>query len=337
MSKQEPDVSQVHPTTIMRHAFAVYPAFAMLAGMQLDVFSPLAERPMNEETLSQSLNVMAEKLSPLLYALVSAGLLKVEDGTFANTEEADKYLVRGRPQYMGGVAGFFSQLWHAALLTGGSIRTGKPQANHDWGSLSQDEMAELLKMLPSSLPAGKQLAKRIDFSGFKHLLDAGGGTGELSIAICKANPTLRATVADLPTAVPVTEQVISRAGMSQRISAIATDLTAYPPEGDYDVAVTRTFLQVLSPDNARKALLNISRAMEPGSPLYITDMFLEDSKLAPLQAVNFNLAFISIYEGGQVHTEKQHREWLLEAGFSDVRIEHSAFSDGTGLISARKA
>ena len=49
MAKPESDVSEVRPTTIMHHAFAVYPAFAMLAGMQLDVFSPLADRPMNEE------------------------------------------------------------------------------------------------------------------------------------------------------------------------------------------------------------------------------------------------------------------------------------------------
>jgi hypothetical protein len=34
---------EIKPTTISRHAFGVYPSIAMLAGMQLDVFTPLKD------------------------------------------------------------------------------------------------------------------------------------------------------------------------------------------------------------------------------------------------------------------------------------------------------
>ncbi len=50
----------------------------MLAGMQLDVFTPLKDGPLTAEQLAAALNVKAEKLSPLLYALVAAELLTVE-------------------------------------------------------------------------------------------------------------------------------------------------------------------------------------------------------------------------------------------------------------------
>ena len=35
------DTTPLQPTTIQHLATAVYPSFAMLAGMQLDVFTPL--------------------------------------------------------------------------------------------------------------------------------------------------------------------------------------------------------------------------------------------------------------------------------------------------------
>jgi hypothetical protein len=38
----------------------------------------------------------------LLYALVTANLLTVEGNRFANTPEAQQFLVKGQPTYLGG-------------------------------------------------------------------------------------------------------------------------------------------------------------------------------------------------------------------------------------------
>ena len=90
------------PETIDRLASAVYPSFAMLAGMQLDLFTPLKDGPMTAAQLAQALAVRADKLQPLLYALIAAGLLAVEGEQFANTPEAGHFLVRGKATYQGG-------------------------------------------------------------------------------------------------------------------------------------------------------------------------------------------------------------------------------------------
>ena len=47
-----------------------YPAFAFVAGVKLDVFTPLGDGPKTAEELAAVLNVDPRKLSPLLYALV---------------------------------------------------------------------------------------------------------------------------------------------------------------------------------------------------------------------------------------------------------------------------
>jgi hypothetical protein len=96
---------------------------AMLAGMQLDVFTPLKDGPMTAKALANALDVRPEKLRPLLYALVRAELLlKFEGDRFANTPEADAYLVRGRATYMGGTHEFYSDLWGTALKAAGEFR-----------------------------------------------------------------------------------------------------------------------------------------------------------------------------------------------------------------------
>ena len=42
----------VKPSTIMHNVYAVYQSFAMLARMQLDVFTPLKDGPMEAKTLA---------------------------------------------------------------------------------------------------------------------------------------------------------------------------------------------------------------------------------------------------------------------------------------------
>ena len=329
--------SKIGPTTIMRNAYAVYPSFAMLAGMQLDVFTPLKDQPMNAESLANLLKVKETKLSPLLYALVTAGLLTVEDGFFSNTQEADTFLVRGRPEYMGGLNGFYSNLWHAALKTAESIRTNKPQAKHDWSNLPEDALIKYFRgQYPGSLRAGRQLARRIDFARFKRLLDAGGGTGGLSIGICEACPNIEATVVDLPAVAAISDQFITEAGLSDRITTMGIDLIDTTPEGSYNVAVLRALIQIMTPEHAKKVLKNISHVVEPGGYIYIIGCILDNTRLSPTASIAFSLVFLNVYDDGGVYTEKQHHDWLLEAGFTDVSIEHNVMSDGLGIVSARK-
>ena len=63
------------PHTIERLSEAGFFSLAMLAGMQLDVFTLLKDGPITAEEIAAALNVSDEKLKPLLFALVAAGLI----------------------------------------------------------------------------------------------------------------------------------------------------------------------------------------------------------------------------------------------------------------------
>jgi len=329
---------RISPATIGRHFNAVTPALVMLAGMQLDVFTPLNGSPMNAETLAKILGVKADKLSPLLYALVMAELLSVDDGVFSNTDESNRYLVRGSANYMGEwVSDYYSRRWSADLQSAKSISTGTPQAQLDWLTIEEGQLFEILNMLhPGAIDTGKQLSTKFDFTKFNHLLDAGGGSGGLAIGLCESCLNLKGTVVDLPKVVSISKRFISQARMTDRIRGIAADLIDNPPEGTYDVAVLRALIQTLSPMQVKAVLKNIGKVMEPGGFICILGYVTDDTRLWPDASVAYNLHFLNIYDDGQAFTESEHRNWLIDAGFTDVSVEYEVMPHRITIVTARK-
>ena len=75
---------------------------ALLAGLQLDLFSALKGKDLSAEDLADSCELDVRGVGILLHALVAADLLELaEDGRLRNTEEASWRLVRSSAEFMG--------------------------------------------------------------------------------------------------------------------------------------------------------------------------------------------------------------------------------------------
>lgn len=331
-----PTSSSAEENPILRIAQTVYTPFAMLAGMQLDLFTPLKDGPMGAEQIADAIGVGPAKLKPLLYALVIAGFLTMEGELFANTDAANRFLVRGTPSCMVDQHELYSDLWSAVLKTAESIRTGAPQAKHDYSAMSKDKLEQFLRgEHPETIEAGRDLVARFDFSSYRTLIDVGGGSGGLAIAVTEACPHIQATVVDLPTVIPFTQRFIEEAGAWDKVQVVAADVIREPLPGSYDVAVLRSLLQILSPDDACCVLKNISKVLNPGGTIYIGGSgIIDDSRISPPEKVGVNLIFVNLYDEGQAYTEQEHRDWLAEAGFES--FERIRLQDGGSFISARK-
>jgi cyclopropane fatty-acyl-phospholipid synthase-like methyltransferase len=168
----------------------------------------------------------------------------------------------------------------------------------------------------------------------RSFLDVGGGSGGASIGACQACPGLRATVAELPSIVSITEACVAEAGLGARIGVQAVDVTEARPEGIYDAALLRNLIQVLSADDARRVLRNTAAALRPEGEIYLIGHVLDDDRVAPPEVAAFNLVFINIYDDGQAYTESEYRGWLEDAGF--VGFERQPLPRGRSLIAARK-
>lgn len=325
----------IQPVTIRRLAEGVYAPMAMKAAMQLDLFTPLKDNPMSGADLASLLGLKADRFTLLLYALVSAGLLTVDDGRFANTPEADRFLVRGVPGYLGNQHHLYDDLWGGMLHTGNSLQSGVPGAKHDFSAMSEAALGDFYRGThPGALSAGRTLAALVDMSDARHLVDVGGGSGGVSIGLCENFPDLRATIAEFDAVVPVTKSIIAEENLADRIDVIATDAVANDLPGEYDAAILRNLIQVLSADDAAAALSHISAAIKPGGVIHIWGWMIDDSRITPEDSVLHNIAFINLYDNGQAYSEGEHRGWLADAGF--IGMERQILPGGFSLMSARK-
>ena len=315
---------------------AIFTPMAVRAALQLDVFTPLANGPMTAVELADTLGVDARRLEMLLYQLVVGKFLDIKDGCFANTNVSNHYLVQGRPTYIGGIHALWTLQWNALLRTAESVRTNVPQDKFDFANRSEEELTGFLRGLHgNALATGRNLARTPIFTDLHRIVDVGGGSGGLAIALCQERPHLSATVIELPSVVPVTRKFVAEAGLENRIVVESADILERPLPGEFDAAIARALFQVLSEEQSRRAARNIAAALPSGGIFYVIGNILDDTRLSPEKTVGINTVFINLYDNGQAYTESQYRDWLSTAGFVDISREPLML--GQSLMTAYKA
>jgi hypothetical protein len=144
------------------------------------------------------------------------------------------------------------------------------------------------------------------------------------------------TVADLARVIPVTRRFLEEAGVADRVAISILDVLAGAPDGNYDVAIMRNLIQILSLEDALTALRHVAHSLTSGGTFLIVGSMLDDSRQSPVNLVGQNLVFLNIYDDGLIYTEGEYRALLAEAGFLDICIRRGEMPAGNVLISARK-
>ncbi len=326
----------VRPETVQRITSAVFPAFALLGALELDLFSRFAAGPRSAAEIARETGWSADKLDRLLHALAASGLLLAQgEGRFSNTPEGERYLIRGRPDDLGEARLIFRDAWESCLKTAQSVRCAEAQAKHDFEAMDESELERFLRGLaPGAAASASALARQADFTRVKRIADVGGGSGALAAALCQRFEALRASVFELPAVVPVTRRLLAERDQTGRVEVRAADLANEPMPGPFDAAVLRNFLQIFDAAGAARALANVAAGVRPGGAIYVLGIgVLDDSRLAPAEAALFDLVFLNVYDGGRCYTEAEYRRFAEAAGltgFARVTLE-----GGYGLITLR--
>jgi hypothetical protein len=140
----------------------------------------------------------------------------------------------------------------------------------------------------------------------------------VSIALCRAFPNLSAVVVDQPRVAARAATHIQRAGLAGRVTTHPANIFGDPlPEG-CDAAVIANVLHDFSPDRAREILARVAAALPSGGRLVVMEIAPDDDRTGPPLAVAFAVAMIVNTAGGNAHTPAEYREWMAEAGFTDI-------------------
>ncbi len=324
MSKQ-PSLDRI---VELQFQFAASKAF--LSAVELGVFTALSEGPLDYETLRGRLGLHPRAARDFFDTLVALGVLERDGERYANTEETGFYLVRGKPDYAGGLAEMVNaRLYgHWGALTE-ALRTGTPQneiagAKNTFDALYSDPRRLKLflsAMTGGSLPVAKAMASKFPWRDYRTLIDVGTAQGALPVQIALAHPHLACGGFDLPPVGPIFEQYVASFGLEQRVRFYPGDfMKGSLPNAD--VLVMGHILHDWNLEEKKMLLRKAYEALPGGGALIVYEHLIDDERRRNLGGLLMSLNMLIETPGGFDFTGADCIRWMREAGFSQTRVEH---------------
>jgi predicted O-methyltransferase YrrM len=269
-----------------------------------------------------------KKIDPLamerfLNAAVGIGLLNRENDIYTNSVMSQHLLTKGADFHL---AGQISRNQNRSLKVWKDLtkhlkkwKYGNPKRDNpeetDQGAEAMTEQHNLALLL------GFALARAFDFSGYKKLVDLGGGTGATSIALCQSFPQFESIVFDLPENVKIAEKFVRSAGLKKRIETIGGDFKKDNLPGGFDSVLLANFKSVADAADNKKLLQRIFYKLPSGGLCILSGWIIDNSHLAPLISVLFCLEDICWNAPDVERDEEVYTRWLKEAGFEKIKCQ----------------
>jgi SAM-dependent methyltransferase len=323
---------------ISRIAYGFMASKALFASLNLDLYSKLSRQPKTLETLSQETGIASNRLLKLLTACVSLGLLTKDGNLYANAPASETYLVRGARAYFGDYFRFQTdrQLYPLFEHLDTGLRGGTTPNLYDVVATNPEEADHFSRAQHTgSLGPAYVMAKTVDLSGCRKLLDVAGGSGAFSITFCRRHSELTATIIDFPNVIEVAKRFVTEAGLGARINYIPGNaLDVEWPTGQ-DVVLMSYLVSAVAETDITKLLDHAYHVLKPNGQLLLHDFMVQDDQSGP------TIAALCLLGGvvGNLETALLTPEWLTsltsKIGFTDISVQ-DLIPGTTKLLVARK-
>jgi hypothetical protein len=203
------------------------------AAIDLELFSWLMEfGPASPYHIAESMGLNERYIGPFLQALVDDGFLDQRGTKLALTEAAARLFAPGSPvkppQLLARLSGPSSNWGRLPALM-----QSRGEQIHRGDDDSHDE-----PIYPGDYyHAERAVRDWPQFALSRRLLDLGGTQGALSIALCKALPSLQATILVAPGESESVRRQVADAGIAEQIQIVEGDLFSVEPGGNYDIVL----------------------------------------------------------------------------------------------------
>ncbi|HEY41536.1 MAG TPA: methyltransferase domain-containing protein [Dehalococcoidia bacterium] len=328
MTQSSTDTPQDETLTtdrIDKMAFAASQSGVLIAALELDLFTAISEGFNEPAKFAERTKVPVDSVDRLMSACVGLKLIEKEDGKFFNTPDVDAFLVKGKTSYCGD---FFTiqpkvdyNVWNDIVpsLRQSVPENKKPNKGYYFED-SQSARDYAVALYNLRWKGAQRFARRFDFSSYSLFLDLGGGAGTYSIAAAQEHSHLRAIVFDYANVIPVAEEYIQKAGVSDRVKTVSGDFLDTEFPGGADLAAYITCLQVYGPEDVQFLVNKAFNALVPGGGLIIIDYMMNEDKTGHPGALFCHLyqKCISPENPGYVNTPTEFRDYLMKAGFVDI-------------------
>lgn len=320
---------KITPDHIMQLGLGFWGSKTLLSAVELGVFTALAKAPQEEASLGEHLGLHPRSRRDFFDALVALGFLERNNGTYANTAEADLFLDKNKPSYIGGILEMANQRLypHWAKLTAG-LKTGKQQNEATEGQdffevlYSDPEYLKgfLQAMTGLSMGASQAIAKQFPFERYKTFIDVGSAQGGLAVQVALAHPHLSGGGFDIPVTGPIFEEYVASFGLSDRLKFYPGDFFKQPlPKAD--VISMGHILHDWNLEEKKQLIAKAYEALPEGGAFIIFESLIDDERKKNAFGLLMSLNMLIETPGGFDYTGADCCAWLKEAGFRETQVE----------------
>lgn len=326
---------------LSRVAFGFMASKALFSALHIDLFSKLSGGIGSIDALAAATKVPRNRILTLITALTSIGAVRFEDNVYSNSPAAEQFLVQGAKYDFGDYLRYqidkqmYPFLQQLNDVLDGTLDPDTIDSYAHWMSDSEQATLYSESQHSGSLGPGRTLARAVDLSKAKSLLDVGGGTGAMTISLCNAYPELQSTIIDFPNVAEIGWRFVTEADLINRVRYVpgnALDAT-WPTEQD---AVLMSYLLSGVPgDRIRDLLQGSWNSLEPGGVVMIHDFMIEKDRRGPTLAALWQLQHMAFTPEAQSISTFWLSDVLRETGFV-VESEGDLIPGMTKLIVGRK-
>jgi DNA-binding HxlR family transcriptional regulator len=309
------DLIQSHRVTAVIHV-----------AVKLGIAELLRDGPQSLGELAKATGADERALGRLLTALSTIGICKkTGEDSYALTEVGaglDGDAEQSFKAWAIFEAEMLSPRWSGMLE---SVMTGKTAAELQGLANSFELMGRTPELVDKFNAAMTELTRLVtpdilrsyDFSGVSHLMDVGGGSGELLGAIAQQNRKLRGTVFDLPRCAEAASTHLRQIGVSDRVEFVAGDFFESVP-AIADAIILKSVIHDWNDAHSISILRNCREAVPSNGKLLLVERLMPEHPTATGEDKAHAMSDLNMLRGpgGCERTEGQYRELLEQSGFA---------------------
>lgn len=320
----------IHSDEIIKIATGFHLSKILFAAVEFDIFSKIGRKKLQAKEIAKMCRLPVRSTTRLLNGNVAVGLLNYEKGKYSNSKVSEKYLIRGKKEYLGDLMKAYNNMLYdkwgnlEEVIKSNKFQPVFGPQKDTIGNISKNiKIAEKAIMAQHnySIKPAEELASKFDFSKYNTLLDLGGGSGILSITAVKKYPNLKAIVFDFPPVCKITRKVISKYKAGTKVKVIEGNILIDDFPKGADIILISGVLDGYDSKICRKIIKKSYDYLPSGGAIILKESIINDDRTSPLFPVLFSIALMIETEGGDARSRGEMTQWLKEAGFKKIRYK----------------
>lgn len=319
----------VSPDRLLQLGLGFWGARVLLSGVELGLFTELGRGPLAAREIGQKFALHPRGLRDFLDALVALGVLERRGTVYLNTPEADVYLDRSKPSYVGGLLQMAAHRLYPSWgnLTD-ALKTGEPQnevkqATDTFAEMYSDpnRLKEFLSAMTGiSLGVARALAQAFPWGKYRTFVDVGAAQGCVPVQLALAHSHLRGANFDLPQVELVFEEYVRSFGLQDRLTFLPGNFFKDQlPKAD--VIVMGHILHDWSLEEKRLLVGKAYEALPAGGAFVVYESIIDDDRRKNAFGLLMSLNMLIETKQGFDFTGADCIGWMREAGFKETRVE----------------